>query len=499
MAFSFIVLKTGCLKNPAFALARDWVFLQGFGSCDLALNVSGEIYSKSAELGAGSVSPQAATLNRDHKQHEGTIVNPPLKILILGGGFAGVQAARELEASLDPAEAEITLVSRDNFVLFTPMLHEVAASDLDISTIVNPIRRMLGRTHFIAADVEDIDVENKTVVVRHGFDRHTHTLAYDHLVVALGSVTNFHGMEDLQERALTMKSLEDAIRLRNRMIAHLEEADPDCGAASRDRLLTMVVAGGGFAGVETVAAMYDFLRSAIRSYPNLSQSLLRVILIHSGPHLLPELGEKLGRYAEKKLGARGIEIITERRLSSMTDSGVTLDDGRFIPTRFVVWTAGTAPAPQIARLPLPMKGGKLATDAMLRVDNERCVWALGDCALIPDGSGGFHPPTAQHALREAKTAAKNIAASIRGTALQLFTFKTVGQLAAIGQRTGVAQLMGHKFSGFPAWWLWRSVYLSKLPGLEKRVHVGLNWALNLMFRKDIVQFTSFREDSDKPK
>lgn len=419
-------------------------------------------------------------------------VKPRTKILILGGGFAGVQTARELEKTLSPSEAEIQLVSRDNFVLFTPMLHEIAASDLDITTIVNPVRRMVGRTRFIVADAGRIDVGNKTVQVTHGFDRHDHTLTWDHLVIALGSVTNFYGMPGLEQYALTMKSLEDAIRLRNRMIAHLEEADPDCAADSRDSLLTMVVAGGGFAGVETVAAMYDFLESAVRSYPNLHRSLLRVVLVHSGPHLLPELGEKLGRYAEKKLSARGIEIRTQRRVHSVAETGVTLDDNTFIATRFIVWTAGTAPAPQIAALPLPMKNGKLLADAMLRVDAGRKVWALGDCALVPDGAGGFHPPTAQHALREAKTAAKNIAASIRGTALQPFSFRTIGQLAAIGQRTGVAQLLGRRFSGFPAWWLWRSVYLSKLPGLEKRVHVGLNWALDLVFRRDIVQFTSFR-------
>jgi NADH dehydrogenase len=423
-------------------------------------------------------------------------VDPKTKVLILGGGFAGVQVARRLEKILGPDEADIQLVSRDNFLLFTPMLHEVAASDLDISTIVNPIRSMIRRTHFMAASVENIDLENRAVTVSHGSDNHHHRLTYDHLVLALGSATNFHGMEELKKHGLTMKSLEDAARLRNRMIAHLEEADPDCAAASRDALLTMVVAGGGFAGVETVAAMHDFLRSAIQAYPNLHSLLLRIVLIHSGPHLLPELGEQLGSYAEQKLRGRGIEVLTRRKLSSISETGVVLDDGTFIPTRFVVWTAGTAPSPQIAKLSLPMKEGRLESDILLRVDALRGIWAVGDCALIPDGFGGFHPPTAQHALREAKTAAKNIAASIRGEALRPLSFKTIGQLAAIGQRTGIARIFGLKFSGFPAWWMWRSVYLSKLPGFEKRVRAALNWTLDLIFRKDTVQYTSFRPSAD---
>jgi NADH dehydrogenase len=417
------------------------------------------------------------------------------KILILGGGFAGVEVARELEKILSPDEAEIKLVSRDNFVLFTPMLHEVAASDLDITTIVNPIRKMVRRTEFMAADVTTIDLDSKRVTVAHGFDRHTHCLPYDHLVLALGAVPNFHGMAELEQRALTMKSLEDAIRLRNRMIAHLEEADPDCAAASRDTLLTMVVAGGGFAGVETVAGMYDFLQSAIRSYSNLHPLLLRVVLIHSGTYLLPELGEELGRYAEKKLRARGIEVLTQRRLSCVTDSGVTLDDGTFISTNFVVWTAGNAISPQIAALPLSKQGGRVETNSMLQIASEQDVWALGDCAAIPDDRGGFHPPTAQHALREAKTVAENIAASMRGEALQPFLFKTIGQLAAIGRRTGVAQIFGRRFSGFPAWWLWRTIYLSKLPRLEKRVRVALDWTLDLIFSRDTVQYTSFNNPS----
>ena len=414
------------------------------------------------------------------------------KVLILGGGFAGVQVARELEKALSPDDAEIQLVSRDNFVLFTPMLHEIAASDLDITTIVNPIRKMVKRTQFIAADVEKIDIEKKRVTIVHGFDRHSHVLTCDHLVLALGSVPNFHGMANLERYAFTMKSLEDAISLRNRMIAHLEEADTECAASSRESLLTMVVAGGGFAGVETVAGLYDFLRSAIRSYSNLDASMLRVVLIHSGEHLLPELGPDLGRYTEKELRKRGIEVRTKSKLGAITSTGITLDDGTFISTGFVVWTAGNTTSPQIAALPIVKAGGHVPVNEMLQVSTHPGVWSLGDCALVPDQAGGFHPPTAQHALRQAKTLALNIAASLRNQPLKAFSFRTIGQLAAIGRRTGVAKILGWRFSGFAAWWVWRTIYLGKLPRWEKRLHVALDWTLDLIFSKDTVQFVSFR-------
>src|SRR3712207_1709136 len=236
------------------------------------------------------------------------------RILILGGGFGGVYAALKLDKTIarDP-DVEVTLVNRENFFLFTPMLHEIAASDLDLTNIVNPIRKMLRHVSFFIGDVENIDVAGKRVTVSHGVDRHTHALEYDHLVLGLGSVTNFFGLPGLEERALTMKSLSDAIRLRNRLIAHLEQADTECAAADREPLLTFVVAGGGFAGVETIASINDFLHDALPYYPSLKPEMLRVVLVHPGEYILPELGEKLGRYADRKLRERGVEIRSEER------------------------------------------------------------------------------------------------------------------------------------------------------------------------------------------
>src|SRR5436190_17510975 len=220
------------------------------------------------------------------------------RVLILGGGFGGLYAALEFEKRKDPA-FEVTLVSRENFFLFTPMLHEIAASDLDLTNIVNPIRKMLRQVSFFVGDVESIDLPGKWVTVSHGFDRHSHALEYDHLVLGLGSITNFFGLPGLEERALTMKSLGDAIRLRNRLIAHLEEADTECAADEREPLLSFVVAGGGFAGVETIASINDFLRDALPYYPNLKPEMLRVVLVHPGEFILPELGEKHRCYADK--------------------------------------------------------------------------------------------------------------------------------------------------------------------------------------------------------
>src|SRR4051794_2132669 len=248
------------------------------------------------------------------------------------------------------AGVEITLVSRDNFFLFTPMLHEVAASDLDITHIVSPLRTLLKRTQIFIGDVDAVDLERRRVDVSHGFERHGHSLPYDELVIALGSITNFYGLPGLEQRALTMKTLGDAIHLRNRVIATLEEGDTEC-AAGRDGLLTFVVAGGGFAGVETIAGLNDFVREALAFYPRLTPERIRMVLVHSGPTILPELGEALGGYAQQKLRARGIEIVTEARVSGVTDAAVLLAGGRAISSRVGGWAGRPAPPPLLLHLP----------------------------------------------------------------------------------------------------------------------------------------------------
>ena len=420
----------------------------------------------------------------------------PTKILILGGGFGGLYTAIELEKQLarNP-DVEITLVNRDNFFSFTPMLHEVAASDLDMTHIVNPVRKMLKRVKLFLGDVQHIDLDKKVVTVAHGSDQHTHELPYDHVVIGLGAITNFYGLPGLEERALTMKSLGDAIHLRNQIIAHLEEADTECAvnACLREPLMTCVVAGGGFAGVETIAGLNDFVREALRFYRNLHPEQIRMVLVHSGPVILPELSEKLGHYAAKKLAERGIEIRLNVRVTGVTDEGVELSDGTMIKTKTIVWTAGTAPNPLLGALTCNKDHGRVVANEFLEVPGWPGVWAVGDCALIPDPKTGKpYPPTAQHALRQGRVLAHNITAAIRGGAKKPFVFSTLGQLASIGRRVGVANIMGVNFSGFIAWWLWRTIYLSKLPRTEKKLRVALDWTLDLLFSKDLVQFDTLR-------
>ncbi len=418
------------------------------------------------------------------------------KILILGGGFAGLYAAMELEKKLAREQGvQITLVNKDNFFLFTPMLHEVASCDLDMTHIVNPVRKLLKKVQFFVGQVEEINLERKEVTVAHGYDHHTHVMTYDHLVVALGSVTNFFNLPGLNDYALTMKSLGDAIALRNRVIQHLEEADTECAAQNREALLTFVVAGGGFAGVETLASINDFARSALRFYPNLKEEMLRMILVHPGELVLPELGPKLGAYAQKQLEKRKIQVLSKSRVAAASEDSVTLQNGDVIKTNTLIWTAGVSANPILEKLPCKSERGRLLANEYLELPEWPGVWAVGDAALIHDPkTGKFHPPTAQHAQREGKIVAYNILSRLYPEKYQKrpFSFSTLGQLATIGRRTGVANIMGMNFSGFIAWWLWRTIYLSKLPRLEKKIRVAFDWSLDLIFSKDLVQFMTVR-------
>ena len=288
-----------------------------------------------------------------------------------------------------------------------------------------------------------------------------------------------------------MKSLTDAVQLRNRIITHMEEASSECAAGERQPLLTFVVAGGGFAGVETLGAINDFVREAIRFYPNLKEEYVKTILVTPDKFILPELGQKLGAYAQRKLEGRGARIITGARVSALRDGNVELSSGQTLMANTLIWTAGIAPNPLVANLKVPMLGGRIAVDEYLRVPGADGMWALGDCAAVPDSlTGGFHPPTAQHALRQGRILADNVAASILGRTAKPFRFSTIGQLAAIGRRTGVARIFGVNFSGFIAWWLWRTIYLSKLPRLEKKTRVALDWSFDLVFAKDFVCVTA---------
>jgi NADH:ubiquinone reductase (H+-translocating) len=273
----------------------------------------------------------------------------------------------------------------------------------------------------------------------------------------------------------------------------IEDASSECAAGERQPLLTVVVAGGGFAGVETLGAINDSVHQAIRCCPNLRSEKVRMVLVTPDELILPELGPKLGAYAQRKLISRRIEIITNARVKAATEDGIELTNGMKIPTRTLIWTAGTAAHPLLTALPVPNDRGRIKVDEFLQVPGLAGLWAVGDCALVPDPlTGGFHPPTAQHAIREGRAAARNVIAEIDGRRKKPLRFSARGQVVAIGRRTGVANIFGINFSGFFAWWLWRTVYLSKLPGFEKKVRVALDWTLDLWFAKD---FACIRAES----
>jgi NADH dehydrogenase len=417
------------------------------------------------------------------------------RIVIAGGGFAGLYAARYLDKRLARrSDIEVTLISRENFILFTPMLHEVAAGDLSPSDIVNPLRRILRHVNVIEAEIEAIDADTRTIRCLAGVRDVEIELQYDHLLLALGSETNFFNMHDVRDWAVTMKNLTDAALLRNRMVIVLEEASLRKSDEARRELLTFVVAGGGFAGVETVGAINDFVRETANYYPSLGEEKIRVVVVHPGKFLLPELGNELGIYAERKLRDRNVEVIKGARVSGYDGSVVRLNDGTSIAASTLVWTAGVKPSRVIESLPCGKEQGRLRVNEFLAVPELNGVWAAGDCAAVPNReTGEFYPPTAQHGLREAVAAAKNIGRAIMDRSPKPFHFKTIGMLASIGHYTGVAMVLGIKFSGFIAWWMWRTIYLAKLPRLSKKLRVMMNWTLDFLFGREIEQIVTLRE------
>jgi NADH dehydrogenase len=416
--------------------------------------------------------------------------------VIAGGGFAGLYAAKYLDKHLARrSDIEVTLIARENFILFTPMLHEVAAGDLSPGDIVNPLRRILRHVNVIDADVQHVDVGARKIRCAHGIDHTEIEFEFDHLLFALGSETNFFDNAGIRDWAVTMKSLSDASLLRNRMVAFLEEASVERDAAARRQWLTFVIAGGGFAGAETAGAVNDFVRDTAELYRGVGDEEIRVVVIHPGDYLLPELGEELGRYAERKMRERKVEVIKGARVASYDGWVVTLNNGMSIPAATMIWTAGVKPSPVVAALSCAKEKGRIVANKYLQVPELAGLWTAGDCAAVPDSyeAGKFFPPTAQHGMREAIVAAKNIERAILGRPLKPFRYRTMGMLASIGHHTGVASFFGFKFSGFIAWMMWRSVYLMKLPRLAKKLRVMMAWTLDLLFGRDIEQMITLRD------
>ncbi|MFO0949458.1 MAG: FAD-dependent oxidoreductase [Planctomycetota bacterium] len=417
--------------------------------------------------------------------------SPRKRILILGGGFGGVYTAMHLESLLGRKDDyEITLVNGENYFVFQPMLPEVVSGNLGPSHVVSPLRRLLPQTQIYIRQVESIDVVNKTVTLSPGFRPRSLVLTFDHLVLALGNVTDFRGMSGLREHAFPFKNLADANRLRNHLIHVLAEADVEADVELRKQLLTFVIAGGGFSGVEVAAELNDFVRRAVRYFHNIDPAELRVLLIHSGKRILDkELVERLGLYAQELLRKRGMEIRLGARIEAATPDWAIVKGGERIPTKTLISTVPSSPNPILeAAANLPKERGRIKVTRELEVEGMPGIWALGDCALIPAAKGeGFCPPTAQFAVREGRVVAKNIVATIRGGAREVFQFNGLGKMGALGHRRAVAEMLGVRLSGIVAWVIWRAVYWMKMPGLDRKIRVGVDWLLDFLIPPELVQ------------
>ena len=411
------------------------------------------------------------------------------RIVILGGGFGGMYAAMHLESLVRRRDdVEVILVNKDNYFVFQPMLPEVISGSIGLLDTISPIHRLLPQTRLYIREVESVDLEKQTVTLAPDFWPQPVMLNYDHLVIALGTVTDFRGMPGLPEHALPFKNMADALRLRNHLIHVLEEARIQTDVALQRQLLTFVIAGGGFSGVEVAAELNDYVRRLAKKL-HIDDTLIRVFLIHSGQEILDrELDPKLSRYAHRILERRGVEFRMKCRLSSATPDAAMLNNGERILTKTLISTVPSSPNPVIDAVSLPKKGGRLEVDAHFRsIGNER-VWAIGDCASYQQADGGVSPPTAQHAIRQAEVVAKNLLASLNGSSLQKLTFTGLGKMGSLGHRCAVAELFGRfRISGFLAWFLWRSVYWWKLPGLDRKLRVGLSWLLDLLIPPETVQ------------
>ena len=420
------------------------------------------------------------------------------RIVILGGGFAGMRTAECLEEKLHGnSSIGLTLVNETNALLFTPMLAEVAGSSLEPSHISTPLRSTLRRTEFIRGVVTEVNLQNRLVILRGDANGTSarREVPYDHLVFALGSISNHLGMKNIEKFAFNFKTLLDAIRIRNHVIEMFERADLESDPSVRSSFLTFVVAGGGFAGVELAGALNDFAHGILADYPRLRPEELKVVLVHSRDRVLPELSESLARYAQEKMQLRGVSFRLNTRIMDASPGVVLLSEGE-IHAETLVWTAGTLPNPLLKSLLLEKdKRGALLVDDTLAVPGAPGLWAIGDCAAVTDAATGHPcPPTAQFALREAEVLAGNIVAQLEQRPLRKFHFDSLGALCVVGHQTACAELSvpfnrskSLRFSGLFAWLLWRGIYLAKLPGLERKIRVLMDWTIELFFPRDIVQ------------
>jgi NADH dehydrogenase len=397
-------------------------------------------------------------------------------VLILGGGFAGAYVARLL------GERGATIVSRENFMLYTPLLPEAASGTLEPRHTVVPLRVMCPHAELLLGDVDDVDLEARAATI--GTRDGERVVRFSELVIALGAIPRTVPVPGLADHALSFKSLQDAINLRNHVLSELEAADAEDDETSRREHLSFVFVGAGYAGVEALAELSDLVDDALRYYPRLRSTPRRWTLVDAAPKILPEIPRRLGEYAARELAERGVEIHVGTTLESLTDREAVLGNGTHISTRTLVWTAGVRANPLLRELGLPLdERGRVEVDEFLRVRGLDGVWALGDCARVPNTrSAEPDPPTCQHALRQARRLAKNIAGDP-----QPYGYRMLGQVATLGRYKGIADVLGLRLHGFLGWFVTRSYHLYQLPLAQRRLRVVVDWTVALLFRRDVVE------------
>jgi len=434
------------------------------------------------------------------------------KIVILGSGFAAVECAKKLENEFgnDP-EIDLVMIGEDNFLLFTPMLPQVASGMIETRHIVFPIRTICKKTKFYEGRIKNVDPYGKLVTLWGTGDKRSISIHYDFLVVALGSETNFFGMADVEKNAYTMKTLNDAVMLRNRIIDMLEQAENETNPILRKSFLNFVVVGGGFAGIETAGELMDLLLDVRKYYPSIHKDDLKVIVLEAMGEILPGFNKKLAEFAKQKLKERGIDIQLKKAVTSFDGNEVTIktldetpkdsidqSEINSIITKTLIWTAGITPVNTIKRSMFKTEKGKIIINDFLEVEKFPGVFAIGDCALFVDPiTNRPFPPTAQIAEAQAKMAAKNLISLIKNSEKEKFVYHSKGQLAIIGKRTGIATFLGVNISGFLAWLIWRNVYLSKIPTFDKKTRVFLDWVIDLFFDRDVSRLNFIKRETEK--
>jgi NADH:ubiquinone reductase (H+-translocating) len=426
-----------------------------------------------------------------------------VRILICGGGFVGTYAALRLERRLGDSGHEVVLVNPQNYLQYQPFLPEAASGTIEPRHVVVALRTVLPRTRLVVGEVERVDHDARQAWVR-TLGGEPLELHYDALVLAPGSISRVLPVPGLAERGVGFKTIEEAIHLRNDVLARLEAAASATDPVWRQALLTFVFVGGGYAGVEALAELEDLARSAMRHYPELYHARPRWVLVEAADSILPEIGAGLARYAQELLARRGIEVRLRTRLESAEAGIMRLSDGEVFPAETLVWTTGVRPDPLATRSGFAVDAhGRVATDECLRVlDREGRpipgLWAAGDCAAVPDvTTGGLCPPTAQHALRQARRLAENLVATIAARPLRQFRYHNRGQLVSLGRYRGVARLPGNvRVRGFWAWWLHRSYHLAMMPTLNRKVRIALDWSVALLFPRDVVALGSLERPHD---